>query len=73
MNAKNPSWREVAEALGERMQHHRYCDHPLAEADPDNCPYCADRAAFNLFAAKAGWQETQLDGVAIPLVEVESS
>jgi hypothetical protein len=49
------SWRAVANELAHRMQHHVYCDaHPEAEADPENCPFCADRAAFRLWQRKAG-------------------
>jgi hypothetical protein len=28
------------------------CSHGLTEADPDNCPFCADRAAYQLFERK---------------------
>lgn len=35
------------------MRHHAHCpDHGLAEADPANCPFCADRDAYGLFEEK---------------------
>ena len=48
--------REVANELAHRMQHHVYCDaHPAeASAQPDSCPFCADRAAYRLWQRKAG-------------------
>jgi hypothetical protein len=66
--AKPPSWRKVAEALAERLEHAAGaagsaspydtrlgttgCSHKAADADPDNCPFCADRTAFQLYKAK---------------------
>jgi hypothetical protein len=52
-----PSWRAVARVLGERMYHQAEGarddhDHGRAEADPDNCPFCADRAAYDLYVRK---------------------
>lgn len=62
-----PTWREVARALGERMQYPAQlagtnnpdftmlndgCCHDVAHADPDNCPFCADRAAYLLWLKK---------------------
>lgn len=32
----------------------RGCSHPEDRADPDNCPFCADRAAYQLWQRKAG-------------------
>ena len=47
------TWREIARQLAERLEHQAAlagtgdgCTHSLNEADPDNCPFCADRAAF---------------------------
>jgi hypothetical protein len=62
-----PSWRRVAEILAERLEHAARaagsispygigdrpgCTHSESEADPDNCPFCADRAAFQVFQDK---------------------
>lgn len=53
MSSKQPTWREVAVRLGERMRHHSYCpEHPEAESDSDNCPFCADREAFAQYIVK---------------------
>ncbi len=64
-----PSWREIANVLAERLQHpagaagsasphdigdRAGCPHSAAEADPENCPFCADRAAYQLWQRKAG-------------------
>jgi hypothetical protein len=62
---REPSWREVARLLAERLQYHAQlagsadpylpgtgCGHKLEEEDPANCPFCADRAAFNTYARK---------------------
>lgn len=43
-------WREMAHLLAERMSHHAFCDkHPEKAADPDHCPFCADRAAYRVW------------------------
>lgn len=34
----------------------RGCGHREANADPDNCPFCADRAAYRLWEKKSGAQ-----------------
>lgn len=48
------TWRELAVLLGGRMRNHAYCEHhPRGKPEPD-CPYCEDRAAFDVYAAKAG-------------------
>lgn len=77
---RDPSWREVARVLAERVEiaagaagsispHDNRpgagCSHPTAEADPDNCPFCADRAAFQLYERKlrSGPTETNADSV----------
>lgn len=67
MTAKNPSWRELANILAGRLKHaaaaagsvpeyevveRSGCRHAESEADPDNCPFCADRAAFQLWERK---------------------
>lgn len=62
------SWKEVAIALGNRMkiaaslagangdwlmpEMQMGCAHKLVEADPDNCPFCADRAAHLMYVKK---------------------
>lgn len=52
---REPSWRAVADILADRMYHHSRCDqHPEAEAVPDDCPFCADRAAYRLWQTKGG-------------------
>lgn len=46
------SWQAVARKLAARMRHHAECsDHDSADPDPD-CPFCSDRAAYELFVAK---------------------
>lgn len=65
--SREPSWREVARVLAERMEvaaghagaadphdtrGHTGCSHSVAQADPDNCPFCADRDAFLLYQRK---------------------
>lgn len=57
-----PSWRELAERLGARMESHAFCvDHD--ETDPQSdCPYCQDRAAFRLYERKAGKRPDPLAG-----------
>lgn len=53
--ARPPSWQAVAAALAHRMAHHARCpQHPAADAVPDDCPWCADRAAYQLYLDKAG-------------------
>lgn len=47
------SWRAIAKRLADRMYYQAFCDaHSLAEADPDNCPHCDDRAAYQAWVAK---------------------
>lgn len=55
------SWREVANLLADRLVYHNYCDaHTAAEADPGNCPFCADRAAYQAWQAKSGQRHVPL-------------
>lgn len=52
MARQQPSWERVARVLGERMHHHAVCEeHPLETAD-EQCPFCADRAAYLMFRRK---------------------
>lgn len=45
----------LAELLASRLAAHAYCDtHTESAADPDNCPYCADRAAYTAWLAQGG-------------------
>lgn len=47
------TWRDVAERLAARMRHHAYCaDHDRQNADPKNCPFCDDRAAYDEYLRK---------------------
>lgn len=49
MARKQPSWREIASVLANRLDH-AYCeDH--AEITED-CPFCADVAAYQLYVDK---------------------
>jgi hypothetical protein len=49
-----PTWRDVAATLAERLANHAAClEHPVAAAQPDTCPACADRRAVELFRRKA--------------------
>lgn len=58
-----PSWRAVANELAARLEHHARCgQHREADADPENCPFCADRAAYRLWERKAGVQPIALKG-----------
>lgn len=66
--SREPSWRTVAETLAARLRYAAQaagsasphypgenvagCSHSAEEADPDNCPFCADRAAFQVFQDK---------------------
>lgn len=69
------SWQQLAHALGARMVHHAYCgDHPLAEAVPDDCPFCADRDAYLRYQRKAGKRADPLDDAdTVSLSEVRQS
>jgi hypothetical protein len=50
---RQPSWREVADQLASRLENHAYCDeHPTVRPD-DTCPFCRDRAAFQVWEAKS--------------------
>lgn len=70
MTARNPTYRELARILAERLEHHAAlagasrgyvsipdsgCGHKLADADPDNCPFCADRAAIKAGAVQISY------------------
>lgn len=60
----NLTWRQVAEILAERLAHQaaaagEECPHPAAKADPDNCPFCADRAAYQIFQRKQRLDRTE--------------
>jgi hypothetical protein len=57
------TWHEIADQLAWRMQYHARCDaHPEREADPDNCPFCADRAAYRAWQTKSGKTATRTAG-----------
>jgi hypothetical protein len=45
--AENAAMRQLAARLAERLAAHAFCDtHAEAAAEPDSCPFCADRAAY---------------------------
>ena len=49
------SWRQVATALAGRLVHHAFCEtHSRANPDPD-CPFCADREAYEAYVAAGGY------------------
>lgn len=48
-----PTWREVAAVLAERLSHASCPDHPEPQAVPQDCPFCADRAAYRLWQRKS--------------------
>jgi hypothetical protein len=48
-------WMMVARALAMRLENHAFCgDHPRVAAKPDNCPFCADRAAYDMWVEAMG-------------------
>ena len=47
-----PTWREVAAVLAERLSHASCPDHAETRAVPQDCPFCADRAAYRLWQRK---------------------
>jgi hypothetical protein len=48
------TWHDIATALAERLYHHARCEqHTPAESTPKTCPFCADRAAYWAYMAKA--------------------
>lgn len=52
---KAPSWREIAKILAARVENYAHCAvHDLAHADPASCPFCDDRAAYQMYQRKAG-------------------
>jgi hypothetical protein len=52
--AKEPTWRELADMLAERLSHHANCENGHTEIEPENCPFCRDRAVYQLWEAKSG-------------------
>lgn len=60
--SRAPSWRAVAYVLAGRVANFAAlagnggpnggCDHSVAEADPENCAPCDDRAALQLYRDK---------------------
>lgn len=51
--AGHRSWRSIADELAERLSHAAFCpDHPDSKEDPDNCPFCRDRAAYRNYLEK---------------------
>lgn len=52
-------WRDVADRLAERVANYaecagEECPHPESKPDPDNCAFCADRAAYQMWQRKSG-------------------
>lgn len=45
---------DAARVMGGRLAHHASCRvHSEAEANPEDCPFCADRAAYQSWQAIA--------------------
>lgn len=66
-------WKDVANALADRMQHHAHCeDHPEAAAVPDRCPFCADRAAYRMWETKTKQRHVDPDADA-PLIDIHTA
>lgn len=45
------SWHAIAKALADRMQYHAYC-YAHKTPMPDDCPFCADREAYERYQNK---------------------
>ncbi len=58
----------VPEAVPSHLSDVRGCSHSVAKADPENCPFCADRAAFQAFQRKlrSECQISEVDGWCVP-------
>jgi hypothetical protein len=66
---RDPSWHAGADLLAERMFHRANCaDHSAAEADRGNCPFCADRSAYEAWERKSG--RTHRDAYDGPVLDV---
>lgn len=50
---RQPTWQEVAHALGQRLSYAACSVHRDDELEPERCPFCADRAAYLMYRAKA--------------------
>lgn len=49
---KGPSWKTVADILGRRMAAHAFCDDHLQSKPADDCPFCDDRRAYQIYVEK---------------------
>lgn len=50
---------QAARVMAERLQHQAVCKvHPEAEANVDDCPFCADRHAYRLWQAASKFNLT---------------
>ena len=72
-------WREVARQLANRLGYQAAlagtadgCAHSLAYADPRNCPFCADRAAFLMWQRRERQHEAALSRARQRRVRVEA-
>ena len=67
------AWRRVAEILAERMANHAYCSAHTFSAPGRDCPFCADRAAYQIYLDKGGFDYrmgTPAGAKAVPLQEL---
>ncbi len=56
---REPSWEAVAGALADRMFFHSNCEtHPENDPDP-SCPFCKDRAAYQVWQRKSGLRHVE--------------
>lgn len=67
------TWRQVAEALARQLEAHaNNCSEHPNQDQPEDCPFCKDTAAWNLYRAKQGPrdQPPAKPQAAIPFYEI---
>jgi hypothetical protein len=51
---RQPHWRQVAQQLAIQLSAHAFCEqHPVSDPDGE-CPYCADRDAYQVWLNAGG-------------------
>lgn len=67
------SWQAIARQLAMQLSVHAFCGQHPADSPDAGCPFCADRAAYQLYLDKGGRDYRPVPppgAVSIPLSEV---
>lgn len=73
--SREPTWREVAFILADRLELVDHCDNGHRSIDEGlavDCPCCRDRDAMRVFYRKSGTKPFVVEGESVPLHEIRN-